>query len=281
MKATLHVPPTFLLLVIMIVGAGMAQAAAAAAAAAARPASRPLIIAHRGASGHAPENTMAAFELAIELGADAVELDVRRSLDGALVVIHDATVNRTTTGEHRGFVSRLTLAQLKTLDAGSWRGTQYAGERIPTLEEVFVGLRGRTRFLIELKDSGIEEDVVRVIREAGVADSVMLQSFSAKSVAVIASLIPEAPSGVLFRRPILFGRGRFTDKVVHTTADKGAVFAAVAHKAMTKSQVDAVSAQGLGIYAWTVNDVDAMRKMIDLGVDGIITNYPDIVRGLM
>ena len=128
--------------------------------------SRPLVIAHRGASGSAPENTMAAFSLAVERGAEVVELDVQMTADGYPVVIHNATVNRTTDGT--GLVREKTLAELQTLDAGSWFETRFAGERVPTLEEVVTWARGRVALAIEIKNTpfhyrGIEASVTGVL----------------------------------------------------------------------------------------------------------------------
>jgi glycerophosphoryl diester phosphodiesterase len=286
MRMTFRLLAVASLLVLLVLLAPLPPATATsvaqpAAALTPTPTHRPLIIAHRGASGQAPENTMAAFELAIELGADIIELDVRRSSDGALVVIHDATVNRTTTGDFRGAVADLTLAELKSLDAGSWRGEQFAGEPIPTLDEVLERLGGRTRFLIELKEAGIEADVARAIRDAGVTDSVMMQSFDAKSVGAIAALMPETPAGVLFRAPGLLGRIFLARRVIRRSAAADAAFAAINYRAITKPLVRSIRAAGLGVYAWTVNSAPAMRAIVALGLDGIITNYPETLRGLL
>lgn len=269
------------LLLVLLPAIGAARMSPSAAPPTPSLAPRPLVIAHRGASGQAPENTMAAFELAIELGSDMIELDVRRCLDGALVVIHDATVDRTTRGDYRGAVAGLTLAQLKSLDAGSWRGQQFAGERIPTLEEVLAAFGGRTRILIELKEAGTEADIAHAVRAASVADSVMMQSFDAECVNTIASLMPEAPAGVLFNAPGLLSRLFFASTVVNRTVGARGAFAAVNYNAVTQSLAGAVRAAGLGIYAWTVDDASAMHDMVKLGLDGIITNYPETLRGLL
>ena len=128
---------------------------------------RPLVIAHRGASGVAPENTMASFEQAVKFGADMIELDVHGSKDGNLIVIHDSSTARTARGNPQGAVADLTLGELKKLDAGAWKGAGFVGERIPTLDEVLAAFKGRAMILIELKARGIEQKVAQAIREAG------------------------------------------------------------------------------------------------------------------
>ena len=236
---------------------------------------RPLVIAHRGASGIAPENTMASFEQAVKLGADLIELDVHGSKDGRVVVIHDASTHRTCRGKLQGAVADLTLEQLKALDAGAWKGAQFAGERIPTLDEVLASFGGRAVFLIELKARGIERKVAQVIRDSGMESSVMLQSFDAEPVRVIHSLLPEVPAGVLYRDTWVLdsaGRGR---RIVEQVREVGASIAGMNVGAVSPGLVKALKDGGVGVFAWTADDDWIFRSLIDAGVDAIITNYPE------
>jgi glycerophosphoryl diester phosphodiesterase len=236
---------------------------------------RPLVIAHRGASGVAPENTMAAFEQAVKLGVDVIELDVHGSKDGRLIVIHDSSTARTARGNPQGAVADLTLAQLKMLDAGVWKGPGFSGERIPTLDEVLAAFRGRAIFLIELKARGIEERVAQAIREAGMEDGVMLQSFDAESVRIVHGLLPEAPAGVLYRDTWILdpaGRGR---RIVEQVLEVGASFAGMNVGAVSARLVKVLKGGGIDVFAWTADDDWVFTHLIQAGVDGIITNYPE------
>lgn len=236
---------------------------------------RPLVIAHRGASGVAPENTMASFEQAVKLGADMIELDVHGSKDGRLIVIHDSSTARTARGNPQGAVADLTLAQLRMLDAGVWKGPGFAGERIPTLDEVLAAFKGRAMLLIELKARGIEERVAQAIREAGMEDGVMLQSFDAESVRIMHGLLPEAPAGVLYRDTWILdpaGRGR---RIVEQVHEVGASFAGMNVGAVSAQLVTTLKNGGLDVFAWTADDDWIFAHLIEAGVDGIITNHPE------
>src|SRR5512139_19181 len=161
---------------------------------------QPVIFAHRGASAHAPENTIAAFELALAQQADAVELDVKLSADGQVVVIHDPTVDRTTNG--KGRVRDLTLSQLKALDAGSSFSTQFAGEKIPTLEEVFETVGKRTFINVELTNYNTPRDhlvetVCMIIKKHQMQKHVILSSFLPSNLSKARSYLPDVPRGLL------------------------------------------------------------------------------------
>ena len=167
----------------------------------------PLIFGHRGASAYAPENTLAAFRLALGQGADGVELDVILSADGVPMVIHDDTLDRTTTG--LGSVSRLTLAELKQLDAGypARFGTQFPTERIPTLAEVFAACGDQTVFNIELKHDrspGLQlaARVVELIHASGRQERVLVSSFQFSSLGRVKALDPNLPVGLLYMAPV-------------------------------------------------------------------------------
>jgi len=236
---------------------------------------RPLVIAHRGASGVAPENTMACFEQAVKFGVDMIELDVHGSKDGNLIVIHDSSTARTARGNPQGAVADLTLAQLKMLDAGVWKGPGFAGERIPTLDEVLAAFKGRALFLIELKARGIEEKAAQAIREAGMEASVMLQSFDAESVRIVHGLLPDTPAGVLYRDTWILdpaGRGR---RIAEQAREVGASFAGLNVGAVSTELVRILKSGGLDVFAWTADDDWVFAHLIEAGVDGIITNYPE------
>ena len=233
---------------------------------------RPLVIAHRGASAAAPENTIAAFEQAITDGADGIELDVHLSRDDQLVVIHDASVERTTNGS--GPVRDRTLRELKRLDAGGWRGRQFEGQRIQTLQEVLERFRGRTRFWIELKGGsdqypGIEERVVSTIEIYDVLDRALVQSFDQKALEQIKSLNREVRVGVLTdRRPIR--------RIIGSLAPPYALCPSA--DAIADDDLGAMRAAGLDCYVWTVNEPAQMDRLIGYGVSGIITDRPELLR---
>ena len=237
--------------------------------------SRSLVIAHRGASGVAPENTMASFEQAVRFGADMIELDVHGSKDGHLIVIHDSSTSRTARGNPQGAVADLTLAQLRTMDVGVWKGPGFAGERISTLDEVLAAFKGRALLLIELKARGVENNVAQVIREAGMEGCIMLQSFDAESVRIMHGLLPETPAGVLCRDTWILdpaGRGR---RIVEQVLEVGASFAGMNVGAVSAELVRVLKGGGIEVFAWTADDDWVFAHLIQAGVDGIITNYPE------
>lgn len=234
-----------------------------------------LIYAHRGASGYAPENTLEAFRLAMEMGADGFELDVHLSKDGELVVIHDESVNRTTNGT--GLVRDLTLAELKALDASKGIAA-YAGAKIPTLSEVYDLIRDTHHVVnVELKTDenfypGIEEKCLALAKEKGLEDRILYSSFNHHSLLKIQALKPDAKLGILFAdilvRPWEYAKQLGVD-FLHPTKKNLSVpgFAEGTHAA------------GLGINLWTVNDEATMRECLKCGA-GIITNYPDVAAAL-
>lgn len=242
-----------------------------------RSSHRPLAIAHRGAAADAPENTLAAFELALDQGADAIELDVHLSADGVPVVIHDTRLDHTTSG--RGLVRKHTATELRRLDAGSWFNRRhpararagYSGQRIPLLAEVLAMAGARQcRIFVEIKTGrklhpDIEAKVVKAVHRAGVFAHTTIMSFDHKVLEIIRELDPEIALGTSFKRPSLaLGRARSVDarNVVPHWALATPRFVRHAHKA------------GLHVIVWTVNEPNAMRRMLANGVDGIITDYP-------
>lgn len=245
----------------------------------------PLVMAHRGGGGLWPENTLLAFERARDLGVDVIEMDVQSTADGVLVVLHDASLDRTTDGAGR--VGALTLAQVKKLDAGfrwsadggetfPWRGR---GLTVPTLDEVFTRLPDM-RFNIEPKQESpsIVKPLCRAIREKGMSDKVTIGAFRQGVLDEFRKECPEVktsagPSEVAgFLRAVRYGGGP-TDKPKFAALQVPESMMGV--PVLTRSLVEAARARGIQVHAWTVNDADDMRRFKEMGVDGIMTDYPD------
>ena len=234
-------------------------------------------IAHRGATGYAPENTIAGFDLAVDMKADYIEIDVQRSKDGELVVIHDTSVDRTTDGT--GKVGDLTFDYLRSLDAGSWKGEQFAGEPIPTFEEILDRYHGKVGILIELKAPelypGIEEQVADALKARNLDkpqnEKIIIQSFNFESMKKMDQLLPKVPIGVL------------TSNRADTTAEALQEFSAYAdwfnpsYGIVTEELVNQVHSHGMQIGSWTVRRQEAADFLFEMEVDAIITDYPDDV----
>lgn len=231
-----------------------------------------LNLAHRGASKAAPENTLAAFELAVRNGAHGVELDVQLSADNVPVVIHDATVDRTTDGH--GHVRRLTLDALKRCDAGRWKSPRFAGQTIPTLDEALDCLAGHV-VNVELKttsllNDGLEERVVESIAHHHAEECVVLSSFNPLSLARVRSLNARLCTGLLYslRRPM--GLSVALPTALHPN-----------HKTVDEHTMAWARAHRFPVRAWTVDNPDEMRRLLNLGVEAIITNVPDILLAVL
>ncbi|WP_341501280.1 glycerophosphodiester phosphodiesterase family protein [Gallaecimonas sp. GXIMD4217] len=242
-----------------------------------------MVIGHRGAAGHAPENTLSSIQKALKLGVDAVEVDIRRSRDGALVAIHDRQVDRTTNGA--GKVSEYTLAQLNTLDAGSWYGPQYLDEWIPTLTEVMNAVsHSDTRLIIELKvgGDGIEGEVLKHIRTHKMQDRVIIKSFDPAILERFSKLAPGLP-----RLYVMFGWSpRFNvlvDEEIRRVnpLDMDVDYIQVYHSFLGKDFIRRAHDRGMKVIAWGVHSRKAMGKVLALGVDGIETDYPDRLYAIM
>jgi len=232
----------------------------------------PTIFAHRGASAYAPENTLAAFELAVEQGADGIELDVKLSADGHVVVIHDPTVDRTT-GAH-GRVKDLNLDDLRALDAGSRLFADYKSEKIPTLEQVFEAVGKKTFINVELTNYNtprdhLAESVCMLVKRFGLQKRILFSSFLASNLSKARSYLPNVPTGLLalngiigaWHRSFAFAFGRFDALHPH-------------HKDVTQQQVYFVHRLKRRIHVWTVNDENDMRRLFKWGVDAIFTDDP-------
>jgi glycerophosphoryl diester phosphodiesterase len=224
-----------------------------------------LNIAHRGASGYAPENTRAAFELAIEMGADAIETDVRLTADGAIVLIHDDTVDRTTDGH--GSVADHTLAELRALDAGSWFDPAFAGERIMTLDELIDGILPRIPALIEVKEAVATAPAIAAIQAAGVGERVALTSFLWDAVLEAKRLAPELTVGFL---SLEFNSGIIQRCVEHGLQTLNPPI----HTLDPKLVAEAHDA-GLIVGAWGIVEREQVDRLFATGADGATVNWPD------
>lgn len=244
------------------------------------------VIGHRGAAGLAPENTLASFRKAMEIGVDFIELDIHMAKDGALIVMHDSNVKRTTNGD--GEIGEKTFADLSTLDAGSWFDSLYSDERIPRLEEVLDLVKGRSTLLIEVKwpktgiYSGIVSQLVHVIRKHHAESWVVIQSFEPGYLRELSVLAPE----IRFHQ-LLFGEALllpiYFDRTFHFGRFKpipGASSINFHYRYLSKRFVRRIHQQA-DIFVFTVNDRDDIRKAIQLGADGIISDFPDTVRDIV
>jgi glycerophosphoryl diester phosphodiesterase len=230
------------------------------------------VIGHRGASGSAPENTLAAFRLAVEQGARFIETDLRLSRDARLVAIHDATLDRTTSG--RGRVRDFTLAELRQLDAGAWFAPEFAGQRIPTLEEILAFSRERdVDFFLEVKDDpaeGAEPALVSCLRDVAEAAPLVILSFHRKTLARFRQLNHTLMTGLLFK-----DSPGSAEETVAGALELGARQLAPKHTLVNAELVQAAHLEGLPVVTWTVNEPARMRELIALGVDGIMSDYPE------
>ena len=219
---------------------------------------RVLRIGHRGAAGHAPENTLAAIQKGIALGVDFVELDVRRTADGGLVILHDATVNRTTDGKGRD--DRLSLRDIEKLDAGN-------GEHVPTLEEVLKIAAGKAGLMLELKAEGVAQQTVESVREAGFKNSVIYASFLHDELKHVRTIDPEASLMVLF--------GGLSRATVSRAVKYGSSHVGLRHDKATRALVDSFHRADLLVFVYTANTPRDIQHALSLGVDGVISNFPD------
>ena len=240
---------------------------------------RTLNIAHRGASGVAPPNTLAAFEKAVELGADGIEFDVHLSADGVPVVIHDFTVDGTTDGSGR--VANLTLAQLKQLDAGSSFDPAFADQRIPTLKEVLETFGSRLLLNIELKsfnlsDNGLEQAVIAQIRQHDLNSRAIISSFNPVSLRRVKKIAPHIPVGLLYalNLPLPLRLAWLAPLFPHEARHPERTMVNARYVAWARRH-------GYRVNVWTVNDPDEMCRLVGLGVDSIITDVPDVLHQIL
>jgi glycerophosphoryl diester phosphodiesterase len=236
------------------------------------------VVAHRGFSAIAPENTLAAARKAVEIGAYGSEFDVYASADGALVVMHDKKIDRTTNG--KGEVTKLSLAQLRGLDAGSWKGREFAGQRVPTLEEMLALLKhSGCRPVIEIKGQRIADKVIAAVRAAGMVDQAIVISFHKAAVKAVRTLEPRIPCALLCdKTPPEVSPGDEADWIIDQARQCKTNFLDLSHKMLTAPIVAQLQRHGMTVWAWTVDDPGRMDELIHWGVGSITTNRPDLLQ---
>ena len=229
-----------------------------------------LRIAHRGASAERPENTLAAFRRALELGAGMIECDLHLCSDGHVVVIHDAKLDRTTDG--RGPVRELPLGEIRRLDAGRWRGAEFAGERVPTLEETLDLVLPRAMLNLELKSEGEDARMLALETVAAVSqrrelERVVFSSFDMPTLVRVREASPHAQIGVLWEGPHL-------EEAYLRARELGAISLHPRGDNVTPELIAWAHERGLLVYTWTVDSRERIIELVKEGVDGVISNYP-------
>eukprot|EP01094_Clydonella_sp_ATCC50884_P002488 TRINITY_DN118_c1_g1_i1.p1 TRINITY_DN118_c1_g1~~TRINITY_DN118_c1_g1_i1.p1 ORF type:complete len:283 (+),score=95.89 TRINITY_DN118_c1_g1_i1:73-921(+) len=252
--------------------------------------SGPIVIAHRGASATAPENTIPAFKKALEEGSDGFETDLRTSKDGVVVLIHDSTVNRTTNcsstappGQCRcGPVNDLTLAELKTCDAGSWKGPEFAGTRIPTFQEaVELASEHDAVIVMDLKTDDVTggllgKQIIEIVTPLVMNTNVLPSCWNADQLQNMRLYLRQSAKQKLGSAPAEHGRQYFADVI---SAGVGGF--SVDYKTTTQSFVYDAHKRMLPVFVWTVNGVENISNVIEMGVDGILSDEPDVVLQLI
>jgi glycerophosphoryl diester phosphodiesterase len=237
---------------------------------------KPMIIAHRGARGNAPENTLAAFKLGLEHGCEGIELDVHLSADGEILVCHDATLDRTSNGTGR--ICEHTLAEIQSYDAGLWYGEAYKSERIPTLEEVFDLVPASIMINIEVKDpyeGRMESKLIEFLRERDRLDNVIISSFDHKCVRRIKLTESKAKIGLLYQTKLL-------DPLAYSRSFDVDVYSLHPYYQLIDAEdVQAAVAEGLRVYPYTANAEQDLLQLASFGVSGIITDFPERLKSLL
>ncbi len=244
------------------------------------------IIAHRGASKEAPENTLAAIELGIRQGADGVEFDVYKTGDGWLALMHDKDVLRTTnfkdvfTDGRSAKVSELSLAELRKLDAGSWHSADYAGEKVPTFEEALEKLRGRATPVIEIKPEDIGQDVAMIVQKLALEKEVFVQSFSPRAISDFHKVLPEVTTGYLTGSKVSDDSVERAREHLRIARESGASVVVCNYKLADREYIEEIHRNEFFVWVYTVDDAALMRLLMERGIDGIITNVPSVLHDL-
>jgi glycerophosphoryl diester phosphodiesterase len=236
------------------------------------PGGRTWVIAHRGFSGRAPENTVVAIREAIAIGADMAEIDVTLTADERVVVIHDETLDRTTNGS--GKVADYSFDDIRNLDAGSWFAAQFAGEKVPTLEEILDTVKGRILLNVEIKseavDRGISDKVAAAIRDRGMTDQVIVSSFSPTALERMHAVAPEIRTAVLYNKDLQ--RGQDPAEIVHSL---GASAFNIRGSRLKAEMLRSCREHGIPVGVYTVDKPRKMKRWVKKKIDAIFTNYPD------
>ena len=245
----------------------------------------PWIVAHRGYRAKFPENTISAFEGAINADADMIELDVCFSRDRVPVVIHDNTLERTTNG--KGFVSEHTLSELKELDAGSWFSNEFKGETIPTLEELLLKIRGRIAVNIEIKPESFEDQekidsieiqICNILERLELLESVLISSFEFSFFPRIQHWCIKNKKKKYLRIAPLQGVYQSNEFLVSLCKHQKAYSLNPDESFVTSSLINEIQKNGFKIFPYTINDFDRIENLISMGVNGIISDEPEMVR---
>jgi glycerophosphoryl diester phosphodiesterase len=218
-----------------------------------------LRIGHRGARAYAPENTLTSFKKALEIGVDAVELDVRKTKDNQIVVIHDADVKRTTNGE--GLVSELTLKEIKSFSAEG-------GEKIPTLEETLDFLDKKVKVFVELKETGVEEQVLSIVHAKGLEKNVVITSFLEDALKKVRELDKDIETGLIYAKH---------KNPVKAALELKANYLFAFYRFTHTANVQKAHENGLKVIVWTINTPQEVEEYAKKGVDGIASDKPDIL----
>jgi glycerophosphoryl diester phosphodiesterase len=226
-----------------------------------------MVIAHRGASSYAPENTLAAFDLALQMGVHHIELDIHSTRDGHIVVIHDDTVDRTTNGS--GPVTSHTLAVLRELDAGAWYGATFVGERIPTFEEVLARYKGRVHIHTEIKGHApyLSQRTADLIRWHGMVGQVTITWFQKVRLEEVRAYAPKLPTGWLV--------GEVSDATIAQARALGLTQLCPRANTVMPTLVRRLHAEGFAVRAWGVTTEELMQQVVQAGGDGMTVNFPD------
>ena len=221
-----------------------------------------LRIGHRGARAYAPENTLTSFKKAIEIGVDAIELDVRKTKDNQLVVIHDADIKRTTNG--KGLVGELTLAQIKGYSAEK-------GEKVPTLQEALDFLDKKVKVLVELKETGIEEQVLSTIHTMGLEKNVVIISFLEEALRKVREINKDIETGLIYAKH---------SNPIKAALELKANYLVALYRFTHTATIEKAHKNGLKIIVWTINTSDEAKEYAKKSVDGIASDKPDILSGI-
>lgn len=228
------------------------------------------VIAHRGFSGIAPENTLAAIQKAIDHQFEYYELDIHKTKDDSLMVIHDASVNRTSSNGMKGKVAEMTYEELSKVEVGysSKFGEEFKGEKVPTLREALTISKGKIKVCVELKVKGVEKEMLDIINDLGMKDEVIVFSFYYEALEKVRQLDEDIP--------ILFLVGSANERSIDMAkAINAQAIGAGGGNPITKEYIEKAHKTGLEVWRWTVDDEKTMKALIEVGVDGIISNFPN------
>ena len=241
------------------------------------------VIAHRGASKFAPENTMAAVKLALNSNAAYIEIDVHQTLDSTLILMHDESLDRTTNGS--GLIKDKTYAEMQKLDAGKWFSEEYTNEKVPTLESVMQLVNGRANLIIEIKKGndyypGIEQNIIKIIRKYKAENWVVIHSFHSDILKKVHAIAPD-----IKLHKLIFAKFKFVPFIISKKPEildmdelDFVDTYSINYFFTNKEIINLLKSKGKKINVWTVDDPQTAKELIALGIDGIITNNPAILK---